>query len=299
MSRIVKALGNQSIVKKSSLHSPSRIVRKKAQKRKIVSVRLSKERQETITKLILANREKARKLARSILRGWRVRMPSEDIYSIVDLALCESARRFSVKGGASFVTFFFYHIRGHLVRAVTKAAQASNVFMAYSRNNGIDVGDWAQGTVEPVLYYLPETFLLGYKESQTPEHELIKRERFDSCTKAIMNLDALEKEVIRRTYIVEQPLVDISKSVGFSRCHVSRVKKMALKRLRIMISTNEGEEVNEELPPSIESRSRESGMKAFMEKIKVDVPEQKRRGHKRFGSTSSSTMIYSSYRRCA
>src|SRR5690349_7137351 len=85
----------------------------------------SLEGEAEISKLILDHRENGRKLARSILRRWRVRMPAEEIDSIVDLSLCEAARRYSSERGASFMTFFFYHLRGHLVRSVARAAQGN------------------------------------------------------------------------------------------------------------------------------------------------------------------------------
>ena len=105
----------------------------KPQTTKISSKRAPKvlsplEQQQRIDDLILNHRENGRKLARSILRRWRVRMLTDEIDSIVDLTLCEAAKRFSTDFGASFMTFFFYHLRGHLVRAVANAAQASNLF---------------------------------------------------------------------------------------------------------------------------------------------------------------------------
>ncbi|OVE79762.1 hypothetical protein BVY02_02340, partial [bacterium J17] len=104
---------------------------------------LERDRSLTVDELILEHRENGRKLARSMLRKWRVRMPAEEIDSIVDLTLCEAAKRFDPDKGASFMTFFFYHLRGHLVRAVAEATQTSNMFMAFSQNLGIDVTEWS------------------------------------------------------------------------------------------------------------------------------------------------------------
>ena len=50
-------------------------------------------------------------------------------------------------------------------------------------------------------------------------------------TKACDKLDSLEKEVINRVYLEEQQLMDIAHTLGYSRCHISRVKKKALETL--------------------------------------------------------------------
>ena len=100
------------------------------------------EVEHSIDALIVNHRENGRKLARSLLRRWRVRMAPEETDSIVDLTLCEAAHRFCPDRGASFMTFFYYHLRGHLVRAVASAANASNIFLAYAQSNNLEIGDW-------------------------------------------------------------------------------------------------------------------------------------------------------------
>lgn len=185
--------------------------------------------------LILEHRENGRKLARSILRRWRVRMVSEEIDSIVDLTLCEAAGRYSPDKGASFMTFFFYHLRGNLVRAVTTAAQASNVFLACAQGIGLDTSDWTFTGDEELLSVLPDFSELGHKEVETPEQSAIKKERETLCTEACNKLDQLEREIVLRSFEDEESLVDIAKSLGYSRCHVSRVKKTALSRLKTIV----------------------------------------------------------------
>lgn len=213
--------------------------------------------EEEVAKLILDHRDNGRKLARSILRRWRVRMPPEEVDSIVDLALCEAARRYSSEHGASFMTFFFYHLRGHLVRSVARAAQGSNVFLAFARSAGIENPEWSEQTVEAAWAYMPEYIVHTQREHDTPEHAMIRQEKIEQCQTACAQLDTLEREIIDRSFASEQPLVDIAKSLGYSRCHISRVKKSALDRLKTILSTTEhGEtparaeknEVREELP---------------------------------------------------
>lgn len=191
-----------------------------------------KQAEEGFEQLVLSHRENGRKLARSILRRWRVRMPGEEIDSVVDLSLCETAKRYSSDRGATFMTFFFYHLRGHLVRTVARAAQGSNVFLAFAKNAGVETGDIQQLSVEVLHSYVPDYLLFQHRDGETPENLLIRQERIDQCRTACNKLDALEKEVIDRSFGSEEALVDVAKSLGYSRCHISRVKRSALARLK-------------------------------------------------------------------
>ncbi|MFN8391696.1 MAG: sigma-70 family RNA polymerase sigma factor [Bdellovibrionota bacterium] len=216
------------------------------------SVERDPAREEEVNRLILNHRENGRKLARSILRRWRVRMPAEEIDSIVDLSLCEAARRYSSERGASFMTFFFYHLRGHLVRAVARAAQGNNVFLSFAKNAGVDASDWSHLSNEVIWSYVPEYLVFGQRDIETPEHAMIRREKIRQCQSACSQLDNLEKEIIDRSFSSEQPLVDIAKTLGYSRCHISRVKKTALDRLKTLLDgvTEEAvTEKKEELAP--------------------------------------------------
>lgn len=203
--------------------------------------------------LVLNHRENGRKLARSILRRWQVSMPAEEVDSIVDLTLCEAATRYDVNKGASFITFLFYHLRGHLVRAVASATSDSQLFMAVAQSSGIDVSDWATANEDTAVSVLPDFTLDRQTEVESPEMLLMKKEKAALCLTAVHKLDELEREIIDRSYGQDEPLVDIANLLGYSRCHVSRVKKRALDRIRDFIGSVSSDylaeiaiEVNEE-----------------------------------------------------
>lgn len=207
-----------------------------------------------VAELILEHRENGRKLARSILRRWRVRMPAEEIDSIVDLALCEAARRYSPEKGAAFMTFLFYHLRGHLVRSVAKAAQATNIFLAYGQQNEEEEEkEWQHVSSEPLWSFAPEHLLFGQRDAETPENVVLRQEKIDQCRDAVTKLDDLEKEIITRSFGSEQPLVDIAKNLGYSRCHISRVKKSALTRLKGILA----ESIEQESVPAKKSLAKD------------------------------------------
>lgn len=199
-------------------------IRKKA-KRKGLTAR----QQEA---LVIEYRLKARKLARSILRKWHSRLDLQEVDSIVDLSLCEAVRRYNPDKGASFMTFLFYHMRGNLIRAVSQAANA----------NLLPVGDGEAGesridTIRGVNAMEVAEALSGHEQA-LPDDSLLRKEMAGLSREACAKLDELEREVIYRIYIQEQQLMDIASSLGYSRCHISRVKKKALETLFSELTTS-------------------------------------------------------------
>ncbi len=180
--------------------------------------------------MILEYRANARKLSRSILRRWRSRIDLEELDSLVDLALCEAAERYDASKGASFMTFLFYHLRGCLVRAVDTAANANTISAADYEIEGLMSGMIAPvDSQESGLVAGADMFHeLTNEEYLSPDELLYKREVAEISNQACAKLDELEQEVIYRLFVQEEQLVDIARSLGYSRCHISRVKKRAL-----------------------------------------------------------------------
>jgi RNA polymerase sigma factor (sigma-70 family) len=185
-----------------------------------------KARQE----MVLEYREKGRSLAHSILRRWQSRLDPQEVDSIVDLSLCESVKRFDPKKGASFITFLFYHLRGNLIRAVSAAANLNFLPLPDldTADHGEERGGVARGKVIDAVGISDE---LHHHDELTPDQELIKREVATISADACKRLDPLEREVIYRIFFLEQQLLDIANMLGYSRCHISRVKRKALQTL--------------------------------------------------------------------
>lgn len=121
-----------------------------------------------IEKLILDHRENGRKLARSVLRKWRARLSLEEVDSIVDLTLCEAAKRYRPDKGACFMTFLFYHLRGYLVRAVASAANANNMFHQYAKASGVDPNEWSKIPDDAFPSFIPDCASFGLQEVDCP-----------------------------------------------------------------------------------------------------------------------------------
>lgn len=190
--------------------------------------------------LIIKYRLKARKLGRSILRRWNARMDLEEVDSVVDLSLCEAVKRFDAEKGASFMTFLFYHLKGNLIRSVATAATATNIPI-------YNVDEIEQQTAE-LEHFVGHQFramnseevadAVNGQEELLPDEMLWRKELHGKSSAACEKLDPLEREIIKRIFIQEQQILDIAASLGYSRCHISRVKKKALETLQSELSSS-------------------------------------------------------------
>jgi RNA polymerase sigma factor (sigma-70 family) len=196
--------------------------------------------EEERSSLVVKYRLKARKLSRSILRKWHARLDLQEVDSVVDLSLCEAVRRFNPSKGASFMTFMYFHLRGNLIRAVAGAVQDS-VIPSFEDQEvtgyAAQVDDSSTSQIQTRAPKIADIVSALYGDGQTsPDDELYKIQVARIMTSARSKLDKLEQEVIERLYFHEHPLLDIADSLGYSRCHISRVKKRALRILGMEIA---------------------------------------------------------------
>jgi len=212
--------------------------------------------------LIMKYRIKARKLGRSMLRRWHARMDLEEVDSIVDLSLCESVKRFDPEKGASFMTFLFYHLKGNLVRAVISAASSNAIPLAIAEMLESFGGDEENSSSRSVGINATELAeAVTSQEALRPDEALWRKEMSDMSAAACAKLDELEREIVKRIFIQEQQIIDIAAALGYSRCHISRVKKKALDtlhdELRVAINHDDYALVDEQAEgqiPEIEMR---------------------------------------------
>ncbi len=215
-----------------SLKSGKRIASSSRNRAKVIN--LSKRSKATLSpseqeEMILSHRLKARSLAHSILRKWHSRLDAQEVDSVVDLSLCEAVKRYNRRKGASFITFLFYHLRGNLIRAVAAAASMNYLPLpdfegSDSNNDGAVNKGRCLNAIEIADSFFNHDYI-------SPDDALLKKEVAGLSSKACGNLDPLEKEVIYRIYVLEQQLMDIASNLGYSRCHISRVKRKALEAL--------------------------------------------------------------------
>lgn len=240
-------------------------------KNNVIKLTTKKESKEKLSnseqnKLVLEFRIKARKLARSILRRWNSRLEVFEIDSVVDLSLCEASKRFDPDKGASFMTFLYYHLKGNLIKIVTKKATANSVPVDFVEAENCDL--YGHNYAYRSANSIEVTEALSLFEVERPDETLEKKELISIAKKACTNLDTLEKEVIKRVILKGQQVVDVAKLLGYSRCHVSRIKTKAINQLRNDM------EISLEDPSTNVSEIRHKKISRRSKKSKKDILER-------------------------
>ena len=208
-------------------------VRKKAAKKiRKANIRKPKEilESEEIENLIIENRLAAQKLGYSLLRRWGIRVDREELHSVIDHALCDSAIRYIPNKGASFPTYFYYFLRGHLIKLVADLKMAT-VTHAYLNSDGVHDLDQTTNIYSSIM---PQVSVKS-ELNNSPECLIIKQEELKNCSSSIAKLDRIEQAILTRIYDNE-PLTNVARSLGYSRCHVSRIKQQALRKLKAIYS---------------------------------------------------------------
>lgn len=178
-----------------------------------------------IKDLIVSHMVHGERLAKSFLRRWRVVMPNSHVTSVVGISLTEAANRFDPTRGVNFKTFFFYHLKGMLAKELRRSSNSEKMIQHNGEDGSVpdyvgtedegDGGDWLSNSCE----------------QRSPERLFQKRQLMRFVWSACEQLDDLEQEVLVRHYVQEQSMTDIAGDLGYSRCHISRVKSFALVRL--------------------------------------------------------------------
>lgn len=214
---------------------------------------------EQISTMITEHLEVGKRLAWSFLGSWRIRMNSDEVISIVGASLCEAAHRFDPTKGVSFKTFLFYYLRGMLLKEITRIVNDRKVgdalaeeSLAQYKGNIVMLNRWPFALIE----------------QNNPERLLERRQLSYSCWKACSKLDSLEREVVYRHFVCDESLKEIAASLGYCRCHISRVKSTALEKLESLLES------------SVESEGGGSSRQASLLLSRLTADLSRKRGYK-------------------
>ena len=186
------------------------------------------------SELVLNHRVQGEKLAWRMLNRWRVRLSRDEVSSVVGIALCEAASRYDSKKGATFITFFFYHLRGMLIKEVTRRLDDLRRQRTFIDGERTD-------TDEREDTYYSTSWQHLVVNNVTPEDLVTKNEIQQLVLGSEAELSNLEQEVINRHFVLDQSLTNIAGELGYCRCHISRVKKQALARLKSALEPRRAE----------------------------------------------------------
>lgn len=196
--------------------------------------------------LILEHRELGRKIATKMLRGWKIRLTSEEVASIVDITLCEAALNFDNTKGTQFSTYYFYYLRGNLVTTIEKnvgaqkvseaARHCASVHSSSGTNPAVTLKDCEDEVNRKASLNL-EPEMLGMRTIETPEDLILNKEKRDFVHTAMSKLDPLERVVIQGLYFSGESVQSVARKLGYSRVQISRIQKQAFAKLRSAAST--------------------------------------------------------------
>lgn len=197
---------------------------KNTSKKKALPKKLSLKK---INDLVIEHRDHGRRLAWSFLSSWRIRLPQDDVISVVGAALCEAAHRFDPSREVAFKTFFFYHLRGMLLKEISRMIDDQKLMQLSTGSSDS----------EPVI---SASWDYTVVENENPEKIIEKKELSIACWRACQKLDELEREVLIRYFVNDEPLIEIATQLNYCRCHISRVKSRALVKLSKYLSEELG-----------------------------------------------------------
>lgn len=190
-----------------------------------------KARAKSDHELIIAHREVAQRIVRSLMRRWNVRLEQDDVHSIADIALCEAAVRFDPEKNVKFITYLFHFLRGTLIQEIRTRKRQSNVILESTiesrRFDGEDGGARAGG--ETLSALATEQGMTG---DECPERNTYLKELQFYCELAMQSLSPLEREVVTGIHFHEKKVARYAREIGYSRGHLSAVRKQAFTKLR-------------------------------------------------------------------
>ena len=179
---------------------------------------------ESWQQLVVRYRPAGRKLALGLLSKWNCRIDADGVQSIVDISLCEAALRFNAGYGTAFLTFYYFHLKGGLIRELSSRKDHSLKFVdtlpsAFTPN------------AEPEEFSVAAMSLWD-DESTSIEESIYSRQLAAHCAKVCQRMKSPERDVIERLVFGGESVAKVSSELGISRGHIFRIRKTALCKLQ-------------------------------------------------------------------
>jgi RNA polymerase sigma factor (sigma-70 family) len=187
------------------------------------------------------------KLAWKLLGSWNARLPEDEVRSLVGISICEARKNYKPNLGTQFQTFLFYHLRGRLLREISSLVK-------YRRYQFNLTEEMAQDKAEDES----ATYFNPISDEKNPEELLLEQEASTFFNDAMGSLDWLEGEVVQRHCISGESLLDIASELDYCRCHLSRVKTRAMRKLRSKVGNTYFSDILEEIDNSAKKGSAQS-----------------------------------------
>lgn len=203
--------------------------------------------------LVISHFDSSRRLAWSFLNRWHIRLEEDEVTSLTGASLCDAAKRFNPDLGVSFRTYLFYYLRGALLKEIARRVEDQKHYAALE--------DISNGETLPQIE-------ISSDRPKGPEELMFIQQLGTLLDKASSSLDALEKEVVMRSVLGEESIVEIAEALGYCRCHISRVRTRALAYLAVEMREHIGSgdsDPSEKLP-----KKRRGGRGRRREALSID-----------------------------
>ena len=186
-------------------------------------------------------------MTRGFLKKWGSHIDEDELISVSDLSLCEAASRFDESRNVSFITFLFYYIKGNLVKAVINSSIINGCDRdTYLERNGEKEYSTSQNKLQEILNNEVAECSMG-SSKDTPVDLLLKKELYSISKETCKGLDDVERKIIEKIYLQGEQVVNVAKELGYSRCHISRIKRSALEGLEKAINKKLDYESNDSI----------------------------------------------------
>jgi RNA polymerase sigma factor (sigma-70 family) len=179
---------------------------------------------EIAAKLVIDHMDMGRRLAWKLLSSWNSRLADDEVVSIVGISLCEAAKNYDGREGTQFQTFLYYHLRGRLLKEISEIVAVKKFQSDFvQKDNEYSFVEEKEHSIWNELHG---------DDTKNPEKIAVDKEEQENFEKAFLSLDSLEKEVITRHCFKGESLMNLSDELNYCRCHLSRVKKRAINKLK-------------------------------------------------------------------
>jgi RNA polymerase sigma factor FliA len=207
------------------------------------------------------------RIARDVANRYRLRRYLDDLVSLGFEGLLEARGRFDETRGANFSTPAWYRVRGAMLDGSRKMgwtrsnrrARADEIWVDHQaeqtqavpatprtsqddggRTSRLDeLADDLDGLVQDAanIFILTTATEESWFDSRTatPEEELFQRELADHVRDCIGELDERSRKIVEMSFFEHRSLYEIADAVGLSVSWVSRLRSMALEKLRSLL----------------------------------------------------------------
>jgi RNA polymerase sigma factor (sigma-70 family) len=168
--------------------------------------------------LITEHRNRAFAMALSQVRRWGAPLSRDEVRSIADLAVCEAARGFRPEAG-TFETYLFYYVRKELLKTIDRAVHHTSRLRSLEQTTGERE---SESSVE-------------HRPAECQEQSYYRKQLRGRCAAALAALNDLERRIISGTIFDEEQVTEVARKLGYSRGHLSEVKRGAMEKLRVTL----------------------------------------------------------------